>query len=61
MTGRKTGRANDREITLFKSAGIAVEDIAAAAYVFEQAELKGLDTAMGFDLEAANLQNRRSA
>ncbi len=60
VTGRKTGRANDREITLFKSVGIAVEDIAAAAYVFEQAESRGLGTPMAFDGEAVNLQNRRA-
>lgn len=61
VTGRKAGRESDGEITLFKSVGIAVEDIAAAAFVFEQAELRGLGTPMAFDGEAANLQNRRSA
>ena len=60
VTGRKAGRVSDGEITLFKSVGIAVEDIAAAAFVFEQAELKGLGAPMAFDGEA-NLQNRRSA
>jgi alanine dehydrogenase len=59
VTGRKTGRASDREITLFKSVGIAVEDIAAAAYVFDQAESRGLGTPMAFDGEMASLQNRR--
>jgi ornithine cyclodeaminase/alanine dehydrogenase-like protein (mu-crystallin family) len=61
VTGRKTGRASDREITPFKSVGIAAEDIAAAAHVFEQAELNGLGTCMIFDGEAANIQNRRIA
>jgi alanine dehydrogenase len=61
VTGRKTGRASDREITLFKSVGIAVEDIAAAAYVFEQAEKKGLGTPMVFDGAASNPQNRSGA
>ena len=61
VTGRKTGRASDREITLFKSVGIAVEDIAAAAYVFDQAESRGLGTPMAFDGEMASLQNRRGA
>jgi ornithine cyclodeaminase len=59
VTGRKAGRTSDHEITLFKSVGIAVEDIAAAEYVFEQAELKGLGTAMEFDGAASNLQNGR--
>jgi ornithine cyclodeaminase/alanine dehydrogenase-like protein (mu-crystallin family) len=59
VTGRKAGRTSDREITLFKSVGIAVEDIAAAAYVFEQAELRGLGTAMEFDGAGLTLQNGR--
>jgi alanine dehydrogenase len=44
ITGRKEGRSSDREITVFKSVGIAVEDIATAAYVYEQAVAKGLGT-----------------
>ena len=35
--GVKTGRQNDDEITLFKSVGIAVQDVAAAASVLENA------------------------
>jgi alanine dehydrogenase len=61
VTGRKAGRASDREITLFKSVGIAVEDIAAAAYVFEQAESNGLGTPMAFDGEMTSSQIRRGA
>ena len=30
---RKVGRLNDNEITLFKSVGVALEDLAAAQYV----------------------------
>ena len=44
ITGRKEGRSSDREITVFKSVGIAVEDIATAAHVYEQAVAKGLGT-----------------
>ena len=44
ITGRKEGRSSDREITIFKSVGIAVEDIAIGAYVYKQALLKGLGT-----------------
>ncbi len=36
------GRANAREVTLFKSLGIAVEDLAAAQYVLNQAIAQGV-------------------
>ncbi|MGH9936443.1 MAG: ornithine cyclodeaminase family protein, partial [Blastocatellia bacterium] len=52
ITGRKEGRANSREITLFKSVGIAVEDIATAAFVYEQAMAKGLGAQMALDGES---------
>jgi ornithine cyclodeaminase/alanine dehydrogenase-like protein (mu-crystallin family) len=61
ITGKKAGRSDDREITLFKSVGIAVEDIATAAYVFEQAECMGLGVPMQLDGNAADVQKRRSA
>ncbi|MGH7614263.1 MAG: ornithine cyclodeaminase family protein [Gemmatimonadales bacterium] len=35
VAGVKPGRRNDQEITLFKSVGVAVEDVAAAALVYE--------------------------
>ena len=37
LVGGHAGRASEREITLFKSLGLAVEDLAAAAHVLEQA------------------------
>jgi len=37
VSGRKTGRASPDEVTLFDSTGIAIEDVAAAALVFERA------------------------
>jgi ornithine cyclodeaminase len=40
--GRHTGRANDAEITIFKSLGMAVEDVAAARLAFERASERGL-------------------
>ena len=36
ILGRIAGRRNEREVTLFKSVGIAVEDVAAAEYVYRQ-------------------------
>jgi alanine dehydrogenase len=37
VAGTHPGRRSPQEVTLFKSNGLALEDIAAAAYVFEQA------------------------
>ena len=40
--GRAEGRRNDAEITIFKSLGMAVEDVAAARLVFERASARGI-------------------
>ncbi len=37
VTGKKQGRANDDEIIIFDSTGVAIEDAAAAALVYERA------------------------
>ena len=42
VAGRFKGRENDQEITLFKSLGIAIEDLAVAAKVYAKAKEKGL-------------------
>ena len=39
---RHPGRESDEEITLFKSLGLAVEDLASAAWIYERAREKGL-------------------
>lgn len=36
VLGRKPGRESEEEITLFKGMGLAVEDIATAAYIYEK-------------------------
>lgn len=41
VTGRVPGRTNDREITLFKSLGLAIEDLAAARMVLMRARQQG--------------------
>ena len=41
LNGRHAGRASRDEITLFKSLGLAVEDLAAAALVFRRAQEAG--------------------
>lgn len=37
VSGRRTGRHGDDEITLFKSNGLALEDVAAASLVYDRA------------------------
>ena len=44
LIGRAAGRRDDREITLFKSLGLAVEDLASASYVYDQAVRTGAGT-----------------
>ena len=41
VAGRHPGRTNDRAITLFKSLGIGLEDLAAASLVFDRAVAAG--------------------
>lgn len=47
VNGLKSGRESDREITLFKSVGTAVQDAAVARAVLDRAEEKGLGTVVG--------------
>lgn len=53
---RNPGRRNDEEITLFKSLGLAVEDLAAAQYVHQRAleEGLGVEVALGGLRETAD-------
>ncbi len=44
LTGAKPGRSGREEITLFKSLGLAVEDLAAAHHAWERAEATGAGT-----------------
>jgi ornithine cyclodeaminase/alanine dehydrogenase-like protein (mu-crystallin family) len=46
ITGRLAGRADDSQITLFKSVGIALEDIAVARRAYELAIEKGMGQMM---------------
>jgi ornithine cyclodeaminase/alanine dehydrogenase-like protein (mu-crystallin family) len=48
VTGRRPARTDDRQITLFKSVGMAVQDAMSAGYVFEQAEQKGIGLMVDF-------------
>jgi alanine dehydrogenase len=42
VSGRTPGRTNSSEVTIFKSLGMAVEDVAAAQLAFEKAGSRGL-------------------
>ena len=42
ITGRKPARSNDREITLFKSNGLAIQDAATAKVVYDRAVAAGI-------------------
>jgi len=42
VTGKKEGRTNNREITLFKSVGLAIQDAATAYKVYGLAKERGL-------------------
>lgn len=42
FAGRHAGREGDEEITLFKSLGMAVEDVATARFAFARAQAKGV-------------------
>ena len=44
VSGRVQGRTTPQQITLFKSNGLAVEDVIAAAFVYERAQAAGRGT-----------------
>jgi len=44
LLGRVKGRKSEEEITLFKSLGLAVEDLASANHIYKKATQKGLGT-----------------
>lgn len=46
VAGTKRGRASDDEITVFDSTGVASEDVAAAALVYERATAAGRGTSL---------------
>jgi ornithine cyclodeaminase len=48
LTGAAPGRTSPDEITLFKSLGLAIEDLAAAALLYEKGRRDGRGTAIAF-------------
>ena len=49
ITGKKAGRQDDRQIMLFKSVGMAIEDVATASFVYQQALASGVGTQVQLD------------
>jgi ornithine cyclodeaminase len=48
LIGARPGRTSDEEITLFKSLGLAIEDLAAAEYAYRKAQQAGVGTWVEF-------------
>ena len=48
LIGTKTGRTSATEITLFKSLGLAIEDVATANYLYEKAQAQNTGTWVDF-------------
>lgn len=48
LMGRVRGRTSPSDVTLFKSLGLAIEDLAAAHYVYKQGSARGIGTSMEF-------------
>ncbi|MBA31827.1 MAG: ornithine cyclodeaminase family protein [Chloroflexi bacterium] len=44
ISGKLIGREDDKEITLFKSVGLAIQDISCASFVYEMAKKNNLGT-----------------
>ena len=42
VTGKKEGRANAEEITVFKSNGLAIQDVATAKLIYDRAKEAGI-------------------
>jgi ornithine cyclodeaminase/alanine dehydrogenase-like protein (mu-crystallin family) len=49
VTGRRAGRTRADEVTVFDSSGTALEDVAAAAAVYERARTTGTGTEVTLD------------
>lgn len=48
VAGKKPGRESDQEITIFDSTGMALQDVATAAFLYEKAKRRGVGTRLDF-------------
>jgi alanine dehydrogenase len=51
ISGKKSGRSSEAEIIIFDSTGMALQDVAAAAIVFEKAIRKNIGTKLDFAIQ----------
>jgi ornithine cyclodeaminase/alanine dehydrogenase-like protein (mu-crystallin family) len=56
VAGKAPGRTNQNQITLFKSNGIAIEDVVVAGRIYEIAREKGMGREIPMWQEAASAQ-----
>ena len=47
VVGKAPGRSNDKQITMFKSVGTGIQDIAIAAGLYQKAKERGTGTDLG--------------
>jgi ornithine cyclodeaminase/alanine dehydrogenase-like protein (mu-crystallin family) len=48
VAGKKPGRESDQEITIFDSTGMALQDVATAAFLYEKAQRQGSGVRLNF-------------
>ena len=48
VAGKKPGRESDQEIIIFDSTGMALQDVATAAFLYEKAQSEGSDVRLNF-------------
>ena len=48
VAGKKPGRESDHELTIFDSTGMALQDVATAAFVYEKAQRQGSGVRLNF-------------
>lgn len=48
VAGKKSGRESDQEITIFDSTGMALQDVATAAFLYEKAHRQGAGVRLDF-------------
>jgi ornithine cyclodeaminase/alanine dehydrogenase len=58
VTGAKKGRASDAQITLFKSVGMAIEDVITASFIYRKAVTAGFGTEIVLTDDVVAMPNR---
>jgi ornithine cyclodeaminase/alanine dehydrogenase-like protein (mu-crystallin family) len=61
ISGKKCGRESENDIIIYDSTGTALQDVAAAAIVYEKAIAKGIGKTMNFSDAGYDSRNKRDA